>query len=929
MSRTAGKPQNPVDELDRRRPNPRGLEPVQQGKVLTTIQKRMSQFYEIDSTKVSHREYWWGSKSPLVLIGWMLKWLRVRIPGSSDDPNTESTLPFVIEQLPPEAEADFAALTAELNELGFGDPVYHAIHDAGTRTTVRWATFRHGTGQCFARIHQRIWQQANKSNRGLFPMFFTEFTDGTFFVSSAGKPDMTSPPTVPMNRLHKASAAALWEAHQRLAGEWGQGRAVVPANTREDLIAATERHHVLLRDFHLTRGVFRPRTTHEQMKADAFASSVAATQAGGFAHAEILAEMEKLQQQKPGWSTAVWVLVGSLVLFLAAGAAQWDWKFTLWLLPVLFIHEGGHWLAMRVFKYRNLRMFFIPFFGAAVTGQNWNVPGWKKALVSLAGPLPGIFLGAVLAVLALLLKKPWLNEAALIFLLVNGFNLLPVLPLDGGHVLHATLFCRNRWLDVTFRILAVLGLVGLSVAGFGKLFLYLAIAMGVSLPLAFKIGKVTDELRKSPTPPPLPDDDRISPTTAQAIISAVKAALPKGTSNKMVATQSVQVFETLNARPPGALATIGLLLSHAGGILVLILFGALMLVNKHGGLGDFFQAAIRQPEFAFACGDLQQYAGSAATATSRPETLLVATFDSHSKALTGFSGLTNDLPEAGRLLRFGNSLALLLPAEDDAAREKWYDRLQSLSTNLFVTPSNRAATLSFTFVAPTAAAATNLQRELKEYFEATTGMNLVPPWSPAAKAPGFTAQLQARREWKRIGREITGVWRDPAIEKINTQFTAASKRGARAEVKRLAAERQALVETLQAQALERLRNPATDGVNAELLDLHGRLEKLSYTNRADRAAVLRQVAARLGAESREDGGPLSSAGAYGVSFGMASQHGLMIEVPWANFRDVWTGLPAFTTWLCEQGCGGIHYRFQEVLGGLGENLDEDVEPEEP
>ena len=53
---------------------------------------------------------------------------------------------------------------------------------------------------------------------------------------------------------------------------------------------------------------------------------------------------------------------------------------------------------MRIFHYRNLRMFFIPLFGAAVTGRNWNVPGWKKALVSLAGPLPGIALGIFLGV---------------------------------------------------------------------------------------------------------------------------------------------------------------------------------------------------------------------------------------------------------------------------------------------------------------------------------------------------------------------------------------------------------------------------------------------------------------------------------------------------------------------------------------------------
>jgi len=75
------------------------------------------------------------------------------------------------------------------------------------------------------------------------------------------------------------------------------------------------------------------------------------------------------------------IFVLSLVAFLALGATnkQKNWEFTAWLVPILFIHETGHWIAMRVFGYRNLRMFFIPLFGAAVMGRHWNVPGWKKA----------------------------------------------------------------------------------------------------------------------------------------------------------------------------------------------------------------------------------------------------------------------------------------------------------------------------------------------------------------------------------------------------------------------------------------------------------------------------------------------------------------------------------------------------------------------
>ena len=62
----------------------------------------MSTFYEIDSRRFTHKEYWWGNPSPLVLIGWILKWMRIRIPGSTDDSNVDSILLFEVDQFPDE-----------------------------------------------------------------------------------------------------------------------------------------------------------------------------------------------------------------------------------------------------------------------------------------------------------------------------------------------------------------------------------------------------------------------------------------------------------------------------------------------------------------------------------------------------------------------------------------------------------------------------------------------------------------------------------------------------------------------------------------------------------------------------------------------------------------------------------------------------------
>jgi Zn-dependent protease len=543
--------------------------------------------YEIDSSHVSLKEYWWGTKNPIaLLLGVVLKFCRIRIPGSSDDPNVDSTLSCITESLPDGISEKFAVIIGELANLGFYDPVFHFIEDLGTQTRIYWATLRHTSGHYCARVHHRYWGKAQNHDRGTFPVFFTEFADETFLVSSSGKPDVAEPPTVQMQRMPQAPLAKLWTEHTRKVESLSTTKPIRSVATREDIISATERLHLLQRNFHLARGFFRERTLVEQTKTNEFSATVANARASGVENAEVMAELTRLQTQKPTWTSGLWILALSCVGFLAAGAAQWSWKTTIWLVPILLFHELGHWLAMRLFGYRNLRMFFIPFFGAAVTGKNWNVSGWKKAFVALAGPLPGIFLGIVLGILAIIWNIQALKQAALMLILLNGFNLLPVLPLDGGHFLHCTLFCRNRWLDITFRTLAVIALLASAAFGSGRVLMYVGIALAVGLPVAFKMAKVTDRFRHEPLPAPAPSDDQIPVETAKVLIAAVKSELPKNASNKVLAQHTLNVFETLNARPPNIWATLGLLSLYGGTLVVALIFSMLLVISREGRLGD-------------------------------------------------------------------------------------------------------------------------------------------------------------------------------------------------------------------------------------------------------------------------------------------------------------------------------------------------------
>ena len=457
----------------------------------------MSAFYKIDSTRFSFREYWWGSRSPAVLLAWLTKLLRIPVPCSSDDPNVESLQAFEVaeESLPEEIRARFHPLVQELVGCGFHSPVFHALTDAYHSTTIYLATFCHSSGQALARIHHRLWTKPRPPRLHLFPMFLSAFTDGTFLWSTAGKPDMPVPRSIRVNRVLGARASGLWAAHQEQHMKETMAKALVPVRYRAELLAVIEQHHAAVRDFHLRRRVFVAMTEAEQQSAAALTQAQAAETAG-LPHALVLAELDRLQQKQPGWGNAILLFAVSLLVFLGAGSARWSWRVVLLLIPILFFHELGHYLAMRAFQYRNLRMFFIPFFGAAVSGKNYNVPGWKKAIVSLMGPVPGIVLGVLLGGAGLIVHNALLVQAAVMALILNGFNLLPVLPLDGGWVLHSVLFSRHYLLDTAFRLLAAVALMAIGSFSQDRILMYLGIPMLVGLPATFRLARIVTQLRQ-------------------------------------------------------------------------------------------------------------------------------------------------------------------------------------------------------------------------------------------------------------------------------------------------------------------------------------------------------------------------------------------------------------------------------------------------
>lgn len=115
------------------------------------------------------------------------------------------------------------------------------------------------------------------------------------------------------------------------------------------------------------------------------------------------------------------------------------------LFGVIFIHELGHAAAASCLQWRIKEIRLLPFGGVAEVEEAGNIPIWEELIVVLAGPAQHLFMiGLALLFRAMgLWDDLWTDYFIQVNLMIGLFNLLPILPLDGGKVLQALI---SLWL---------------------------------------------------------------------------------------------------------------------------------------------------------------------------------------------------------------------------------------------------------------------------------------------------------------------------------------------------------------------------------------------------------------------------------------------------------------------------------------------------
>lgn len=164
------------------------------------------------------------------------------------------------------------------------------------------------------------------------------------------------------------------------------------------------------------------------------------------------------------------------VVLAGASLAAYSWlfsvQFALALIACLVVHEYGHIRAMHYFGMRTKGIYLIPFVGGLALSKEPVNSRWQMVVIAMMGPCFGLLMSLACLLAYWITGAEFFGGLAAFSALLNLFNLLPILPLDGGHVLKSISFSMNSTLGIaSCAIAAALGVylsysLGLALLGF-------------------------------------------------------------------------------------------------------------------------------------------------------------------------------------------------------------------------------------------------------------------------------------------------------------------------------------------------------------------------------------------------------------------------------------------------------------------------------
>jgi Zn-dependent protease len=128
---------------------------------------------------------------------------------------------------------------------------------------------------------------------------------------------------------------------------------------------------------------------------------------------------------------------GTMAVSILAYGSIWGFPFALGFVVLLLVHEMGHVIVLRREGVKATAPMFIPFLGAVISARSLGDNAAAEARVGLAGPVLGSIGAAACIVIWQATGNDFWRALAYTGFFLNLFNLLPVVPLDGGRAMAA------------------------------------------------------------------------------------------------------------------------------------------------------------------------------------------------------------------------------------------------------------------------------------------------------------------------------------------------------------------------------------------------------------------------------------------------------------------------------------------------------------
>ena len=171
----------------------------------------------------------------------------------------------------------------------------------------------------------------------------------------------------------------------------------------------------------------------------------------------------------------------TMLISIWAYAMFWGWSFAAGFVALIFIHEMGHVIALRMMGIPASAPMFIPFVGAHIAMKQMPKNAFVEAVAAYGGPLLGT-LGAIgCAVVGFYTQNLFWFALASSGFLLNLFNLLPISPLDGGRIIGV--ISPKLW------IVGLLGAVGLFYLTWSPIVALIVIIGSFQIYKSFKASK--------------------------------------------------------------------------------------------------------------------------------------------------------------------------------------------------------------------------------------------------------------------------------------------------------------------------------------------------------------------------------------------------------------------------------------------------------